>query len=103
MPKKGAKITSQRFYYFIGWLFCVSINLFNKNSTFLGLKSYGLKNFAQILDIKFKHHDALEDAKVCGIIGRKIFKEFHIKKPNDIEKEFNLEVGSFIKDWKWFH
>ena len=54
----------------------------------------------QILDVKFKHHDALEDAKVCGIIGRKIFKEFNIKKPTDIEKEFNLEVGSFIKDWK---
>ncbi len=65
-----------------------------------GLKSYGLKNLAQILDIKFKHHDALEDAKVCGVIGRKIFKEFNIKKLNDIESEFNLEVGSFIKDWK---
>ena len=31
-------------------------------------KGYGLANLAQHFNISFKHHDALEDARVCGLI-----------------------------------
>ncbi|WP_152058850.1 exonuclease domain-containing protein [Aliarcobacter butzleri] len=34
----------------------------------LSKKGYGLSNVASKLDIQFKHHDALEDAKACGLI-----------------------------------
>lgn len=33
-----------------------------------GEKGYGLRNVAKFLDIKFKHHDALEDARAAGEI-----------------------------------
>ena len=36
--------------------------------TDLSKKGYGLANVAKKLDIKFEHHNALEDAKTCGII-----------------------------------
>lgn len=34
----------------------------------LSVKGYGLSNVASKLNIEFKHHDALEDAKTCGLI-----------------------------------
>ncbi|MFK5882298.1 MAG: exonuclease domain-containing protein [Sulfurospirillum sp.] len=41
----------------------------------LSKKGYGLANVAKKLDIKFEHHNALEDAKTCGIILVKALTE----------------------------
>ncbi len=41
----------------------------------LSKKGYGLANVAKKLDIKFEHHNALEDAKTCGIILVKALEE----------------------------
>lgn len=39
-----------------------------------GKLGYGLKNVASDLGIEFKHHDALEDAKVCALIVMNVLK-----------------------------
>jgi DNA polymerase III subunit epsilon len=36
---------------------------------------YGLKNVADFLGIKFQHHDALEDARVAGLIMQRAIEE----------------------------
>ncbi len=41
----------------------------------LSKKGYGLANVAKKLNIKFEHHNALEDAKTCGIILIKALEE----------------------------
>lgn len=43
--------------------------------TELSQKGYGLANVAKKLDIEFEHHNALEDAKTCGIILIKALEE----------------------------
>ena len=41
----------------------------------LSKKGYGLANVAKKLNIEFEHHNALEDAKTCGIILIKALEE----------------------------
>lgn len=41
----------------------------------LSKKGYGLANVAKKLNIEFEHHNALEDAKTCGIILVKALEE----------------------------
>ena len=42
--------------------------------TQLASKGYGLYNVCEIIGYKFKHHDALEDAKACGVILHEALK-----------------------------
>ncbi|MDK2050933.1 exonuclease domain-containing protein [Aliarcobacter butzleri] len=67
----------------------------------LSMKGYGLSNVASKLNIEFKHHDALEDAKTCGLILIKALDELsmnleqiqdRVKKPIN-EIVINYEVN----------
>lgn len=45
-----------------------SVKIARKTWGHIPLASYGLANVCQFIGFKFKHHDALEDAKACGAI-----------------------------------
>lgn len=55
------------------------------------VKGYGLSNVASKLNIEFKHHDALEDAKTCGLILIKALDILSIDL-EQLKKRINLPI-----------
>lgn len=59
-----------------------------------GQLSYKLNEVAAMLDIKFKHHHALEDAIACALIAQSIFSERNVTSFDELSLALDLSVGS---------
>lgn len=58
----------------------------------------GLKVIASQLGIRFKHHDALEDARACGLIVQRAMTETGLGIPELLKRQtWGVEIGSGAK------
>ena len=60
--------------------------------SWLGLKSYGLGNLAQVHQIDFKHHRAGDDAEVCAKISLLGFQQMLLRNNEDIHSCFKNNI-----------
>lgn len=58
-----------------------------------GRTSYALKSIADVLGLKFQHHDALEDAKVCGTIVLAAASDAEASTLEDMESTLAIDRG----------
>ena len=63
-------------------------------------KGYGLKDLAERFNIKFNHHDALEDSRVAGLITLKALLNSNIKIEEWLEKSKETIKRNKIKSEK---
>jgi DNA polymerase-3 subunit epsilon len=61
--------------------------------TWPGRPSYALKAVAQQLDLQFRHHDALEDARVCARIALSAAERTETNSLAALEQQLRLERG----------
>jgi DNA polymerase-3 subunit epsilon len=66
------------------WLDCAKV--VRRHWSDFAYRGYGLKNIADHVGIKFKHHNALEDAKTAGLIFDMIMQESELTLDQWIEK-----------------
>ncbi|WVU12430.1 exonuclease domain-containing protein [Natranaerobius thermophilus JW/NM-WN-LF] len=57
------------------------------------LDKYGLKSIAKFLDVKFKHHDAMEDAYACAQIAVSACKSQNVDCLYSLARELRLGLG----------
>ncbi|MEM7474492.1 MAG: exonuclease domain-containing protein [Planctomycetota bacterium] len=62
-----------------------------------GKARYGLKPLADWLQIRFQHHDALEDARCCAIIALAAAKEAEPSSLSAMEKALQLRRGKIVQ------
>ena len=60
-----------------------------------GRSRYGLKPLGDWLGIRFKHHDALEDARCCARIGLEIAKQRQATSLKALEELLHIKRGSY--------
>lgn len=66
------------------------------------LRGYGLANLAKCFDLEFKHHDAVEDAKVTALILEKCLVKSDTKIEEWVKGQFKRpkREDNRIRDWK---
>lgn len=64
-----------------------------------GRSGYGLKPTAQSLGISFKHHDALEDSRACGLVALAAANHHAATNMDSLEKVLSIQRG-YIQDTK---
>lgn len=60
-----------------------------------GRSRYGLKPLGDWLGIRFRHHDALEDARCCARIALAISKQQEIADLSDLEEQLKIKRGTY--------
>ena len=60
-----------------------------------GRGSYGLKPLASSLGLRFQHHDALEDARVCAKIALAVRESFPATDLRGLEEQLKLSRGRY--------
>ncbi len=58
-----------------------------------GRTGYGLKPTAEALDISFRHHDALEDARACALIALAAAKQSSSESLEALERQLSIARG----------
>ena len=58
-----------------------------------GHSSYGLAALAERFEIRFQHHDALEDSRTCGDVALRAASEVQAESFDDLEKKLLITRG----------
>lgn len=62
------------------------------------LANHKLNTLGAFLNVKFKHHDALEDALTCAKVAIAAAQEMHVDSMNTLLSSINLEKEQFVTD-----
>jgi len=60
-----------------------------------GLGSHRLNVVAEHLGIRFRHHDALEDARTCAMIPLKVAEIYGLRTLRDVYAKFGVSLKTF--------
>ncbi len=61
-----------------------------------GLLGYGLDSVSEHLSIRFKHHDAEEDAVACAEVALRACSELHVGTVEDAARKMEVVTGQFF-------
>lgn len=62
------------------------------------LTGHGLANVASHLELKFKHHDALEDARASALVASKAANKQQVSRIDLLEEQLGLVRGTITSD-----
>jgi DNA polymerase III subunit epsilon len=63
--------------------------------------TYALDHIAKAIGIRFKHHDAQEDARACALIALAACKQVNVASLHDLQDTFGLRVGRMFSTGYW--